>query len=116
MQAYLPLDLRVKKTRALRRALSKEQVRAVDAVAVWWRRLLGQQCTRTSKGSGSSPARPKPQQQAAHHRTVFFTRCCCAAAVGRAPTTRWAQQKNKVTEKEHKRAVAFPKRKFAVKA
>jgi large subunit ribosomal protein L35e len=48
-KTYLPLDLRVKKTRALRRALSKEQ-------------------------------------------------------------------KNKLTEKEHKRSIAFPSRKFAVKA
>jgi hypothetical protein len=35
-QTFLPLDLRVKKTRALRRALTKEQVRLrISSRAVW---------------------------------------------------------------------------------
>jgi hypothetical protein len=48
-QARLPLDLRTKKTRCLRRALSKEQVRGgpVCAVAVVWVHivLLLYECT-----------------------------------------------------------------------
>lgn len=122
----LPLDLRVKKTRAIRRRLTKEQVGfswTGNCSSVMMVMLACDSCF-----IGNCNCRSTSQPDAV--QAVLTCLRCADAATCRlvllvhgshcsgtfSPHARNCMQANKKTEKQQKKLKAFPQRKFAVKA
>lgn len=120
VQKYLPLDLREKKTRAIRRRLTKHQVMHQPLSLCLPLKSSACLCKACFCGQIeiSTPLGTYPVQLMTLHGSIFCKSMSDGHAFCHADVDSWVTllQASLKTEKQVKKDRAFPKRKFAVKA